>query len=358
MTTRKRGESWTVDVVFTHADGRVQRITKTSPVNTRRGAEDYERQLRAALLDGSFGRETSPVPTLGAFADAFLLRATTQDKPSSVQSKRQILKAYLLPRFASVRLDRIGAEAVDRLKAGLLEEKYAPKTVNNILTVLRSLLELAVEYGKLPAMPKGKFWMRVPKQRFDFLDFSEAERLVQAADGDWRPVVTLALNTGLRMGELQGLEWNAVDLVAGRLRVVQSLWRGQIVPPKNHREREVPLNSRALAALHEALPSKLRGPYVFSYARNSRGEECAGRPLHNDTMRNGILRAARAAGLRPIGWHTLRHTFASHLVMRGVPLKAVQELLGHASLEMTMRYAHLSPDVRKDAVAALESPSK
>jgi site-specific recombinase XerD len=61
----------------------------------------------------------------------------------------------------------------------------------------------------------------------------------------------------------------------------------------------------------------------------------------------------QAPGLRRIGWHALRHTFASHLVMRGVPLKAVQELMGHATIEMTMRYAHLSPDVRRSAVQML-----
>jgi site-specific recombinase XerD len=55
-----------------------------------------------------------------------------------------------------------------------------------------------------------------------------------------------------------------------------------------------------------------------------------------------------------LGWHALRHTFASHLVMRGAPVKAVQELLGRASIEMTMRYTHLSPDVRKDAVRLLD----
>ena len=67
-----------------------------------------------------------------------------------------------------------------------------------------------------------------------------------------------------------------------------------------------------------------------------------------------IWRACKRAGLRPISWHVLRHTFASHLVMRGVPLKAVQELMGHATIEMTMRYAHLSPDVRRNAVQLLD----
>jgi len=63
---------------------------------------------------------------------------------------------------------------------------------------------------------------------------------------------------------------------------------------------------------------------------------------------------SKRAGIRRIGWHALRHTFASHLVMRGAPIKAVQELLGHATIEMTMRYSHLSPDVRRDAVALLD----
>lgn len=70
--------------------------------------------------------------------------------------------------------------------------------------------------------------------------------------------------------------------------------------------------------------------------------------------RYAIEHACRKAGLRQVGWHALRHTFASHLAMRGAPLKAIQELLGHATIQMTMRYAHLSPDVSREAVRLLD----
>jgi len=69
----------------------------------------------------------------------------------------------------------------------------------------------------------------------------------------------------------------------------------------------------------------------------------------------GLKRCCKRAGLRMIGWHALRHTFASHLVMRGASLKAVQELLGHATMEMTLRYSHLTPEVRREAVELLDS---
>jgi site-specific recombinase XerD len=107
--------------------------------------------------------------------------------------------------------------------------------------------------------------------------------------------------------------------------------------------RRIPLNAPALAALKAA--RHLRSKLVFCHED--------GRRLSYVHTLDHLHAVCRKAGLREIGWHTLRHTFASHLVMAGVTLKAVQELMGHATIEMTLRYAHLAPGVTRDAVAAL-----
>ena len=83
-----------------------------------------------------------------------------------------------------------------------------------------------------------------------------------------------------------------------------------------------------------------------------------GDPLTKGECKHPLWRACKRAGLRRIGWHVLRHTFASHLVMRGAPLKAVQELLGHATIMMTMRYAHLAPEIAREAVKLLDARGK
>ncbi|HKA42690.1 MAG TPA: site-specific integrase [Burkholderiales bacterium] len=128
------------------------------------------------------------------------------------------------------------------------------------------------------------------------------------------------------------------------LHVRQSVTRGVITEPKSGKGRDVPLSNDALTALKQQ--QHLRGPLVF----------CAddGRMFKKNEKKWPLWRACKKAGLRMIGWHALRHTFASHLVMRGVPLKAVQELMGHATIEMTMRYSHLSPEVPRDAVKLLD----
>lgn len=341
----KEREAWVVHVEFTHPDGRVEVIRKTSPVNTRRGAEDYERQVRNELLAGTYRAAEAAVPTLAEFEDAYLTASRNNNKPSTLKAKRDILRVHLLPTFGTTRLDRIDAESIEAFKAAARESGRSPKTVNNILTVLRNLLATARTYKRIEHIPEIR-WMVCPEPDFDYLTFDEADRLVAAAEPAWRPMLIVALNTGLRLGELTALQWDCVDLVAGRLLVKRNLYRGVLGTPKGGRTREVPLNDRAARALQEHRHLK---KWVFS--------DADGQFLNAyNACQNAIARNCRRAGLRPVGWHDLRHTFASHLVMRGVPLKAVQELLGHATMEMTMRYAHLCPDVRRDAVRALDQP--
>lgn len=346
MSVRRRKDGrWQIDIVMWRGKERI-RVRKSAHCRNRWEAVEKEREERAKLEAGA--PLESAIPIFRHFANEFLeTYAVTNNKPSEVETKRTIVRLHLVPEFGEFRLDEIGPQEIERYKAKKVAAGLGPKTINNSLTVLHRTLAVAAEWGKLRSVPKVK-WLKVPPPEFDFLTFEEAARLVSGADAEWRPMILLALRTGLRQGELLGLRWDDVDLVAGRLVVRRAAVRGVVGTPKNGKSREVPLSDDAVAALR-GRPSRFRGEHVFAHED--------GRMLTKGDCKHPLWRTCRKAGLRQIGWHVLRHTFASHLAMRGVALKAIQELLGHSTMEMTMRYAHLSPDVRRDAVRLLDGPT-
>lgn len=224
--------------------------------------------------------------------------------------------------------------------------RLAAKSVNDHLAILRALLNLAVEWGELAFAPKLK-QLKVQHKDIQFLSFEETERFVRVAATEWKAFVVTALKTGLRVGELLALKWEDLDLVAGRLLVRRTLWHDQEGTPKGGQTREVPLSNEAIATLKAH--RHLKGDYVFC--------ETNGKRLTHSRVKSVVPSTCKKAGLaKRLTTHDLRHTFASHLLMRGVALKAVQELLGHATMEMTMRYAHLSPEVKREAVQVLDRP--
>ena len=341
-------------------------------MQTKRGAEQWERELRQLLLDGkplpweAQDEPVAEVTTFRAFAAEWMVNyAAVHNKESEQQSKRSILDQHLIPMFGDKKLDAIGQREIAAFKAQQIKLGLAAKTVNNELACLRRLLLTAVEWKVLEVAPTVR-QLRTPEPEFDFFTFEETDQLLQAttrpkkkarrgrpvtADADfWGLAVLLVLRTGLRIGELLALRWADVDLDARRLVVRQAVARGIVGTPKSGKSREVALSSDAATALQaQRAASQLRSEYVFPRDDGTIGsKEWAKRPLWNLCAR---------AGLRKVGWHTLRHTFASHLVMKGVALKAVQELLGHSDIRTTMRYAHLSPDVRTAAVELLDSGS-
>lgn len=372
---------WMIDVLFSHPDGRRERVRRVARIQNRREAVREEREIIHALASGIWQKDkpteaneppssttTTTTPPAGTtppatatvaevapkkalaplfrdFAKQFLeTYAETNNKPSEVASKKMILRVHLTAFFGDLRIDEIEVEHIEKYKAKKLKGKRSAKTVNNHLTVLHRLFVVACEWKKLSHAPTIR-WLKAPEPEFDFLTFTEADALVAHALSAARPLIVTGLRTGLRLGELLALRWDDVDLVAGRIVVRRSVTGGIVGTPKSGRKREVPLSQQALDTLREHR-EVTPGVLVFPGER--------GAMLDKGKTKWKLWTSCKRAGLRRIGWHVLRHTFASHLAMRGAPLKAIQELLGHASMEMTMRYAHLSPDARRDVVRLLD----
>lgn len=355
---------WMIHISYTHPDGRRESIRKVSPAPTRRGAEQYERDVRAALASGAYGRKEEPereVPTFRAFAVTFIeTYCKTNNRPSTVREKRRALGRGLLSQMGNLRLNQIGAREVEAFKARRKSEGVCNKTINEELAILSKLLDFATEVGDLRTAPPRIRRLKTQPPPFDFFDFDEAARLARAAreaSDPWNAMVQVAPLTGLRLGELRGLWWDDVDLVAGRLHVRRSADdEGELGPPKNGRSRVVDLPAAAIRVLRAH--KHLRGPFVFCREGGTILQrwhcESKSKRQRDDSP---LMKICRRAGLRRMGWHGLRHTYASHLMMRGATPNEVMVLLGHSSITMTMRYVHLSPSARKSAVALLDQPA-
>ena len=356
-TTGKETMFWITDFTVKIPSGERKRFREVPKIQTRRGAENYERQRIAELLSGRSKEDEeqkeqtraeatkAACPSVASFAKTFIeTYAVPNNKPSEVQSKRMILDLHLVPALGNSRLDEVGSGEIERYKAEKLRDGLSPKTINNHLIVLRRMLAVAEEWGLTDRTPRVR-WLKVPDSEFDFLMFEESNQLLATAEGEWRTMILVAAKVGLRQGELLALRWRDVNLGAGKVIVRHSVWAGIVGTTKGWRAREVELSPETVAALKAH--RHLRGEFVFC---NDDGSM-----LTKNQCRRPLYDACTKAGLRKIGWHVLRHTFASHLVMRGAPIKVVKELLGHRDITTTMRYAHLSSESRRDAVALLDT---
>lgn len=239
-----------------------------------------------------------------------------------------------------------------------------PACVNRHLATLKHMFTKAVDWE----MVSEDVAKRVRKvklspennRRLRYLSAEECNHLLAVCDKHLKPIVTLALNTGCRRGEILGLKWENVDMKHGFIHLTET---------KSGKRREIPMNGTVLETLR-GIVRRLDVPWVFvstvTPKRKSlpkpggstleqsttphREKEPAGR--YQDIKRS-FATACRKAGIRDFHFHDLRHTFASQLVMAGVDITTVSRLLGHASLTMTLRYSHLAPDHLKSAVDVL-----
>lgn len=347
MAVRKLKGSWWVDLTYGS-----ERLRKRSPSNTRAGAEAYEAHLRREVaVHGSVSRllETlDPGPTkrpllFREYAEEWLATyVRTNNRASEQRTKAGVIHQHLAPHFGDLPLAEIQRREIELYKAAKLDAGLGAKTINNHLTILGKCLRTAQEDNLLPVVPLIK-WLRKKPAEFDFLMPIESHQLLgDRTEPMWTDLARLALRTGMRRGELMALEWSSVDIARARLTVRASLVEGVLESPKSNAIRHLPLTEDVVAML--AARTHREG-LVF------RAPD--GAPLTKGKMASGLERLCRRTGVRPIGWHVLRHTFASQLAMQGVPLLTIKELMGHSTIQMTMRYAHLAPSTLAQAVPLL-----
>lgn len=287
--------------------------------------------VRDRLLDV---RPLKPA-SFNEYSDVFLKHAQMQRKGGKrYKSSLKSLKSF----FGKMALTAINAELIERYKQSRIEH-VEPATVNRDLQCLRRMFNLAMawSYARESPMRFVKL-LREATGRLRYLTREEFDRLIQECPEHLKPLVFVAVHTGMRQGELLALTWADVDLENGFAAVND---------PKNATPRKVPLNATVRETLRGLKANAMK---VFCGAD--------GHPIAARTVHKQFKHAVELAKIENFRFHDLRHTCASWLVMAGVEVRKVKEILGHKDIRTTLRYSHLSPDQIVEAVNRLDAFSR
>lgn len=343
------GESWYGK--WWAGDRRVQR--KIGPKRQPGSREGLTRAQAERELQRRMESDRAPVRARVAIEEAgerYIehLEHVLERKPTTVADYGYILRGHLAPFFGATALERLRPEDVSRYLVAKRREGLATKTITNHLVFLHGLLAFAVKRGWAQSNPVDA----VNRPRADggdpdirYLTLAEVEALLRAVgEGRFaatdRAIYLTAAMTGLRQGELLALRWGDVDWRAGRLRVRRTFTRGSFGAPKSRRSsRSVPLTDRVAGALErhfQASAFQADEDLVFCNPHT-------GRPMDASRMRKRFKKALARAGIRAVRFHDLRHTFGTHCAAAGVPLRTLQEWMGHRDAKTTQVYADYAP---------------
>lgn len=327
--------NWHIDFRTPHGRRRRKKIGTSKEL-----AKNVLRKIKVEMAEGKFlDVEKQERIKFKDFAQEYLDVHSKQHKKSWVTDTFRI--KYLSEFFKEKFLYEINAKDIERFKmerlnktVGETGKTISPSTVNRELGILRGMFNKAVAWGKLKANPmKAVQFLREPPGRLRFLETEEIGALLSNCSPHLRPIVVLALFTGMRRGEILGLKWRDFDF---KRRIIT------LLDTKNGQKREVPMSEAVNNAILQ-IKEHPKSPYVF----------CDGLGNHRQDIRQSFSTALKKSGITNFHFHDLRHTFASQLVMSGVDLNTVRELLGHKDIAMTLRYSHLAPRHKQHAVDIL-----
>lgn len=306
---------------------------------TKRLAEAW---LREVLDEARRGTLPGMVRTRATLADACAeyLRYIEHDrgrKPSTLRGYRSAISAHLLPAFGPLAVEDVSAETLEHWLGGF---EGSARTRNKLLIQLHGILGRAKKVYGLPVNAAAEVEKFAQRTSGDIQVFSPEEVwalvLVAASEQDAAVFLSAAF-TGLRMGELLALRWRDVDFARDVVRVRASYYLGQLTTPKSGKVRAVPLAPAVAAAL---APLSQRQDWVGDDDLIFVG--AAGGYLDGSALRRRYKAALAAAGLRSLCFHDLRHTFGTRMIAKA-DIRRVQEWMGHADVQTTMRYLHYAP---------------
>jgi integrase len=336
------------DVIFTDPFGRRKR-----KVAGRRKADatSLEKRIHSDIISGKYGKE---IVSFKEHYDSWWKAKKRSLKPSTVKSYEHSFRNHILPSFEKMMLSEITPSTVQDWANSLSDKKgLSPATVNRLYRYLRSCLSSAVAkdlLNKNPCRPRAIDLPRLPEQKLEFLNPDEIIELLDILHEPDRTFIATLSYSGLRLGEGLALRWKNIDFEHGRISVERAYTEegGMASPKTKASKRSVPL----LQILSEILMDfyKMQGkpnPDDFLFSVNDKT------PLDSSNLRKRYERALKAANLKKVDIHSLRHTYASVMLDAGVSIKALSGYLGHASVTMTLNtYAHL---IREDQHALIRA---
>ncbi len=355
----KQSQVWYVDLSH---QGMRRRLK--SPENSKKGAQAYELVLRQRIARGEdfalMGqkaktkdrvekeqeeKEANKKQTLYQnFVEEWMLTyVKNNNKPSEQEKKACVLKNHLLPFFGKKRLNEINAQLIEQYKTKKLNQfsrsgkPLSCKTINNQITILRASLASACEWNYLEHIPQVK-WLKTQAPAVIFLSRNEVEKILNYDESLlWSTMILLALRTGMRIGEILGLHWEDIDFETGLLTVRRNLSGNVLVTPKSNRMRCFPVPTEVIMSLH-----------VWSQYKNTKTgfvfTDESGNHLSRFMADYWLKKICKEVGIKPYSCHKLRHTFATHAASQGAPLRDVQHVLGHSTIQMTEKYAHVTDE--------------
>src|SRR2546422_1719947 len=324
-TIYKRGNSWCVG--FT-VNGR--RVRETVGPNKKIAQKVLSLRMAQVLENRYFppSRQVGRMP-FNEFVQMYLERVVSLMK--SIRTERNRVKRWVkdlgmrpIGQITRAQIESWRREKMSRCK---------PATINRDLSRVRHMLNIAMEWELLEKSPmQGMKFLRENNARTRYLSVGECHRLIDSCMAPHiRAIVTVALHTGMRLGEILNLRWQDLDFSSGFILVRDS---------KNGQARQVPMDSMISTVLR-SWPRLSDQDIVFTSVMTG------GRIVD---VRTGFLNSCKRAELTDLHFHDLRHTFASQFVMAGGDLYILKEILGHKSLAMTTRYSHLSPTYKIKAI--------